>query len=185
MKIILIRHGQTYGNTEKRYIGKTDEPLCERGIRLIKSRCYPECDIAVISPMKRCIQTADIIYPNVKKLVCENLRECNFGDFEGKNYNELQENADYQNWIDSGGTLSFPNGESVEEFKIRCTVAFKETVSCLPYNSTPAFVIHGGTIMSILEKYAVPQKKYYDYMIKNGGYYITDYDGKKLKIIGE
>lgn len=185
MKIIFIRHGETHGNTEKRYIGKTDEPLCPRGIQLIESRSYPACDIVVTSPMKRCIQTAEIIYPDVKKLICDDLRECDFGDFEGKNYKELNGNTDYQKWIDSGGTLPFPNGESVEDFKNRCTAAFTEMVSTLPCDCTAAFVVHGGTIMAVLEKYAVPQKDYYDYMTENGGYYLTEYDGKNLKIIGE
>ena len=31
MKIVLIRHGATAGNIEKRYIGTTDEPLCDTG----------------------------------------------------------------------------------------------------------------------------------------------------------
>ena len=185
MKIIFIRHGETNGNTEKRYIGRTDEPLCEKGIILIQSRTYPACDIVVTSPMKRCIQTAEIIYPGVKKLVCDDMCECDFGDFEGKNYTELNGNLHYQKWIDSGGTLPFPNGESIEYFKKRCTEAFTQTVSALLCDCTPAFIVHGGTIMAILEKYAVPQKNYYDYMIKNGGYYLTEYDGKNLRIIGE
>ena len=32
MKVILIRHGATMGNQEKRYIGITDEALCDTGI---------------------------------------------------------------------------------------------------------------------------------------------------------
>lgn len=34
-------------------------------------------------------------------------RECDFGIFEGKNYEELKENRDYQRWLDSGGVLPF------------------------------------------------------------------------------
>ena len=35
MKIILVRHGETLGNLGKKYIGKTDETLCETGIKKI------------------------------------------------------------------------------------------------------------------------------------------------------
>ena len=39
----------------------------------------------------------------------------NFGSFEGKTYFDLNGNEDYQRWIDSGGTLPFPGGESREQ----------------------------------------------------------------------
>ena len=39
MKIILIRHGKTPGNLEKRYVGRTDEGLSEIGIGEIKENC--------------------------------------------------------------------------------------------------------------------------------------------------
>ena len=45
-----------------------------------------------------------------------------FGAFEGHNYQELSGDPAYQRWIDSGGTLPFPEGESREEF-IRRNVA--------------------------------------------------------------
>ena len=61
MKLILIRHGKTKGNREKRYIGKTDEPL-EKNTVIVKK--YPKTDIVISSPMKRCIMTANLIYPD-------------------------------------------------------------------------------------------------------------------------
>ena len=46
MEIVLIRHGATAGNIEKRYIGTTDEPLCDTGTAQIheymSDRCYPK-----------------------------------------------------------------------------------------------------------------------------------------------
>lgn len=52
MKIIFIRHGQTKGNEEKRYIGRTDESLSQKGIEEIKNRLYPDADTVLVSPMK-------------------------------------------------------------------------------------------------------------------------------------
>lgn len=184
MKIILIRHGKTAGNVQKRYIGKTDEPLCEEGISGLMGRQYPETEVIAASPLKRCIETAEIIYPGRKMLVYEDLRECDFGDFEGKNYLELTGNEAYQRWIDSGGMLPFPNGESHDIFKKRSTDAFEKAVFENSSFRSIAFVIHGGTIMSILERFAVPKGQFYDFQVENGCGFIADYDVGSLKIAG-
>ena len=182
MKIILIRHGSTVGNREKRYIGRTDEPLCKEGRGEIKSREYPSADTVICSPMKRCIETAEIIYPDKKPLVCGDLRECDFGDFEGKNYIELSGGADYEAWLESGGRMPFPNGESREAFSRRCSDAFLSIIRGLDCGSA-AFVVHGGTIMSIMERFA--HGDFYDYAVKNGGGFITEWDGVKIVTEGE
>lgn len=59
MKIYLIRHGKTKGNLEERYIGRTDEPLCEAGRENLKKYQYPQVEMVFTSPMKRCMQTAE------------------------------------------------------------------------------------------------------------------------------
>ncbi|MGN0600900.1 MAG: histidine phosphatase family protein [Oscillospiraceae bacterium] len=182
MKIIFIRHGKTSGNLEKRYIGVTDELLCEEGVSELHNIIYPDCDIVISSPMKRCIQTAEIIYLNKKIVVGENLKECDFGKFEGKNYLELSGDTDYQKWIDSGGTLAFPNGEAPADFKKRCIAEFDKIISECAENTVLSFVVHGGTIMSILEEYAYPQGGYYDFQVENAHGYITDFDGEKIII---
>ena len=180
MKILFIRHGLTKGNLEKRYIGTTDEPLCDDGIAALKMQKYPQCEVLICSPMKRCIQTAELIYPLQDYLLEAELRECSFGDFEGKNYTELSENADYQRWIDSGGELSFPNGESSQNFRKRCISAFESMVSRYKKVGSAAFIVHGGTIMSILEKYAVPHRDYFDWHCENGHGYICKWDGERI-----
>lgn len=185
MKIIFIRHGATSGNLEKRYIGRTDEPLCEAGIAEIKGEKYPAADVVISSPMKRCIETAKIIYPDKKPHIFDELRECDFGDFEGKNYEELNGNADYQKWVDSGGTERFPNGEIPHDFIQRCCGGFLRAVNIFESAGSLAFTIHGGTIMSFFYKFSAPQKGYYDYYVKNGCGYIAEWDGTNLNIISE
>lgn len=182
MKLIFIRHGKTAGNLEKRYIGTTDKPLCEEGISELKSIAYPDCDVVLTSPMKRCIQTAKLIYPDKKIIAHEDFRECDFGDFEGKNYRELSGNTDYQKWIDSGGTMAFPNGENPSDFKKRCITEFAEKLSEFDENTVLAFVVHGGTIMSVLEKYSYPKGGYYDFQVQNAHGYVTEFDGEKIII---
>ena len=128
------------------------------------------------------VETAKVIYPNQKHVVINGLRECDFGDFEGKNYKELSDNPDYKSWVESGGILPFPNGESPAGFKKRCVAAFAESVQKFKDKSAISFVVHGGTIMAVLEKYALPKKDYFDYGVENGGGYITEFDGEVIRI---
>lgn len=185
MRIIFIRHGMTAGNAEKRYIGRTDEPLSAEGMACIARKKYPPADIAVTSPMRRCIETARIIYPHITPVICDELRECDFGGFEGKNYHEVSGNAAYQHWIDSGGEDTFPNGESPRDFRKRCTEGFLRTVKNHGEEDVIAYIVHGGTIMSVLSELSEPKRGYYDFHVDNGCGYITAWDGRKLIITEE
>ena len=76
MKWILIRHGQTQGNREHRYIGcRTDEPLCPEGIAQLQNRHYPPVSRVFVSPMRRCVETADLLYPGVPQTIIGSFRE--------------------------------------------------------------------------------------------------------------
>lgn len=176
-RYFLIRHGQTQGNLEHRYIGcKLDEPLCPQGVAALRAGRYPTADKIFSSPLRRCLETAALLYPGQRPTVIPALRECDFGDFEGKNYAELNGRADYQAWIDSGGTLPFPGGESQAAFAARCADAFAQAVRPLP-DGDYAFVVHGGTIMAIMERLARPKGAYFDFQVANGGGYCLDEQG--------
>ncbi len=122
--LILIRHGETPSNASGRYLGRTEEDLSAAGMEKLKKDItagrYPGADMVLSSPMKRCRQTADLIYGCKKPILVEEWREMDFGRFEGKNYQELNGDVQYQAWIDSNGRLPFPEGESREEFTERC-----------------------------------------------------------------
>lgn len=187
MIINLIRHGKTPGNEEKRYIGRTDEALSESGMQEIKQISYPTCEAVVMSPMKRCIQTAELIYPNEKypekKRICvEGFREIDFGLFEGKNYKELSGNAQYQAWIDSNGTMDFPEGEGLLSFKKRVIKAFEEVLAELGTLQEISLVVHGGTIMTLLEHYE-GRHGYYDWQCVNGCGYRVEYKNETMTVI--
>ena len=175
MKFILIRHGKTQGNIERRYIGcRTDEDLCAEGIAQLQTQHYPDADMVFASPMNRCIQTAGIIYPGKPICIIDNFRECDFGDFEGYNYDELKDNPAYQAWLASGGELPFPRGESRMEFSERCVKAFESSAAHLSEGNY-AFIVHGGTIMAVMEYFT--NGRYYDYQVRNGKGFILNADG--------
>lgn len=183
LKVVLIRHGITEGNKQKRYIGATDENLSLSGIyELFESaskEMYPKVNKVYLSPMKRCIETAKIIYPNTECEIVNDLRETNFGDFENKNFEELKDNENYKKWINEGGNIAFPNGEDRESFSLRCEKAFENIINQSLGEKCIALVVHGGTIMSILDKYSFPHKDFYSWQVRNGEGYIVSIDKNK------
>ncbi len=183
-RVALIRHSITEGNKLKRYIGVTDEPLCREGIRLLEERSYPDVEVVYVSPMERCRQTAMIIYPDKPHTVIEGFREIDFGDFENKNYKELSDNPDYRKWIDSNGTMPFPGGESKESFEERCINAWERMLSDAEMSGYKeiAAVIHGGTIMLLMNRF-FKSDDYYRFMVGNGEGYWLDTEGPSFSKI--
>lgn len=220
INIYLIRHGMTPGNQEHRYVGRTDEGLTQEARKELEDRrgIFQKVDRVITSSMKRCIQTAEILFPYQVPEIQPGLEEMDFGTFEYRNYKELSGNPQYQAWIDSNGTLPFPAGEDLQQFKQRCCQNFQnsldkirkasgkdeitfEVFSSLHHHNEEndketsvvseqnkndneavktcvAFVVHGGTIMSILEAFAEEKKNYYDWQVKNSCGYVasTDYE---------
>ena len=177
--LVLIRHGATKANAKHRYLGKTDEPLSKEGeIQLEeykKRKLYPDIDFLFASPMKRCVQSAKILYSELAPVMIEEWEEMDFGAFEGTNYVELQEDKRYQAWIDSNGTLPFPEGESREEFTIRCDKGFQEMIEKVKQikeegQKTIGMIVHGGTIMALLSRYG--KGDYFDYQVENAKGYV-------------
>ena len=80
MKIWMIRHGMTAGNREQRYVGTTDEPLCEEGRQQILAKGQMialDYDIQniYVSPMRRCRVTAVILDLWSGQAVIDDFRE--------------------------------------------------------------------------------------------------------------
>ena len=170
--ITLIRHGKTSGNRENRYVGITDEALSSEGELDLKTRAYPKADIVFSSPMIRCIQTAKIIYPAMEPIVISELRETDFGRFEGKNYQELSGDKEYQSWIESNGEAPFPGGESRSQASSRAMKGFEKLLAQSQDYKNISVVAHGGTIMAILSN--IFGGDYYSYHVENGEGYTFD-----------
>ena len=178
LKIWLIRHGMTEGNRYQRYIGVTDEPLCEEGRELLRKFTYPKPQAVFVSPLKRCLETAAILFDDPKVRIIDQLAECDFGEFENKNYKELSGDPRYQEWIDSNGIMAFPGGESKEECAVRNLEGFQRVVTaCIREQISEAvLVVHGGTIMNIMENYALPKREFYEWHVGNGCGYLVELD---------
>lgn len=175
MILYFYRHAQTEGNLEHRYIGRTDEPLCAAGIEAAvkAARSAPERIRTVyVTPLRRTLETARILFPSAGYISCPDLREMDFGRFEGKNYLELANDSAYSIWVEGGCEGKCPGGESKAAFSDRCCTEFERIAGqlCSRHQTEDvAFVLHGGTIMALFERYALPQKDYFDWQLPNCG----------------
>ncbi len=162
-KIHLIRHGLTEGNLKQQYIGSTDLPLAAAGVnelrRLKEETDYPRVDAVYSSPMLRCKQSAAILYPDKDIQLVDNLREIDFGDFEGKTANELEILPSYADWA-AGRINAAPGGEDNTDFAKRLCVGLNEIVRDMMQKGAEhaAVIMHGGAIMMLLSSCAVPRK---------------------------
>lgn len=183
-KFLFIRHGMTQGNIERRYLGDPEEPLCEKGIikarELMKSGKIPRIDTLLSGPALRCRQTAELLFPNALYTICQ-MQEVNFGIFKSKNADDLLGNKEYGKWLKSSCMGDIPGGDSVADFKKRCCGSFMD-IAKISGNGTTALMIHGGNIMSILEKLALPGQDFYKYHIPNCGFFLCRYEEGRLII---
>ena len=178
--LYIIRHGATKSNKRHAYLGNTNEPLSNEGGEQIifynEAGRYPKekDNLIFSSPMLRCLQTKDILYPDTRAILLPEWKEIDFGRFEGKNYQDLNGDPDYQRWIDSGGVTAFPGGESRDEFVKRSMAGLEWCIECMEdYKQKSAVcIVHGGTIMAIMS--SLTGGDYYGYyQVKNGqGYEI-------------
>ena len=170
--IHFIRHG--YDTLAGKYIGTTDAPLSDRGRmdlrKLDYEYKYPGTQVVFTSPLKRCTETAKILYPEQNPLVIDNLSECNFGEWEGKTADELKNDPDFKKWLAGDSSVKPPRGESNADFTRRVCKMFESIVEGLMKTGTTESVIvtHGGVIMTLLAVYGLPQAKPFEWTMDNG-----------------
>ena len=173
--VYLIRHGQTPGNAGKKYIGRQcDEPLSDAGIREAgRSGEFAEMIAKdggsslrlCTSPLKRAVQTAEILFGTKEMTRIRDLEEMDFGIFEGKSHSELSGSAAYQAWLGSGCMGPVPGGERREDFIGRSFRGFMTALGDVNLDETVAIVCHGGTIMSVMSR--LTGEDYYRFITDN------------------
>ena len=190
MRVVFIRHLCTPGNEKRQYIGRTDEVLSEQAVEEFRQRqekstggLYPSAQYIVASPLKRCIQTAGLIYPGMEIVTEPMLRECDFGEYEQKTYEDLKNEPEYIRWMESGGMTAFPGGEEQTSFRRRCVDGVKRWIARLLEDGadSAAFVVHGGTIMAVLSELAEDKHEFYHWQVENGGGYVAEVSGEEWR----
>lgn len=161
--LYLFRHGLTKGNLNAQYIGHTDYPLTTFGIEQlhhIKAKHhYPQVDAVFTSPLKRAVESANIMFPNNNKIVIDNFIEYNFGEFEECTAEDLKDNDEFKAWLHGDIHARPPFGESNAEFVQRICADFEKIIDgCISTGTERiAIVAHAGVLMTILSCYGLPE----------------------------
>ncbi|MCR5150598.1 MAG: histidine phosphatase family protein [Clostridiales bacterium] len=172
--VYLIRHGMNEGATDGRYIGHTDVSLLSQGkeelFELKNKYVYPPVSAVFSSPLKRCLESAKILYPDNEPLVLDDLIECNFGSWENKTALELKGNDLFARWLAGEKGVCPPFGESGTDFVKRVCAIFEKLTEGLMKTGTfeTAVITHQGVMGIILACYGLPSRPMHWWITGNG-----------------
>ncbi|MBO4209318.1 bifunctional RNase H/acid phosphatase [Micromonospora echinofusca] len=158
-RLILVRHGATELTAQRRYSGRGDVPLAERGraqARAAATRVAalaPTVAAVVSSPLSRCTATAELIAralggPPVR--TDDDLIECDFGDWEGRTFADVRAEfpGEMDAWLAST-TVAPPGGESFVEVTARIRRAREALLAGYP-GETVVVVSHVSPLKILL-----------------------------------
>jgi probable phosphoglycerate mutase len=150
--VVLLRHGRTAWNAERRFQGQADPPLDEVGrmqayeVAGLVAALHP--DVLVSSDAVRAVQTAEPIAEMTGLAVHPDprLRERSLGHWEGLTREEVAERYpdEFADWV-AGRDVSRRGGESRGEVADRALAAFGQ----LPAVRTAVVVTHSATAMAL------------------------------------
>jgi probable phosphoglycerate mutase len=151
-KLVLLRHGRTAWNAQRRFQGQADPPLDEVG----RGQAYEVADLIaalrpdllVSSDAVRAMQTAQIVGDVIGLPVMPDarLRERGLGHWEGLTRDEVEQRYpdEFADWV-AGRDVSRRGGETREQVAARALAAFSE----LPTSGTVVIVTHSATAMAL------------------------------------
>ena len=156
-RLLLVRHGLTDHNIDRRVAGYTNVDLNEEGFRQVeklnKRLADEKIDAVYSSDLQRAVDTAKgaVFGRDIEITTCYELREMNFGEAEEMTFAELNEKypdlARSVMNVDTG--VSFPGGESFADFVERVQ-AFLKTLEKFNEDHTVLIVSHGATLKVIV-----------------------------------
>jgi alpha-ribazole phosphatase len=156
-RLLLVRHGDTEVNSAERYWGSSDVKLGDAGIKQaeqLRHRLAAEnIDAIYASDMSRALVTAEIIASEHRSevITCAELREIDFGEFEGLTFAEISQRYPElaKLWAGRHPSLEFPGGESLGEFDKRIGTFMSRLEKHSP-EETVLIVAHCGSLRVLL-----------------------------------
>jgi probable phosphoglycerate mutase len=153
---MLLRHGETPLSVEKRFSGRGDIALSERGeaqaAAAARRLAGADIDVIVSSPLRRTQQTAAAVAAELglEVSVDDGFAETDFGDWEGATFGEINKQSPdaLRAWLDDPRTPP-PGGESMASTVKRVAAARDRVVSTYP-EKTVLVVSHVTPIKSML-----------------------------------
>jgi alpha-ribazole phosphatase len=186
-KLFLLRHGKI--GFSGKYVGVKDVPLTPEGISQIKNlqKVLQGKNFYKIysSPMQRCRQTCDILFPNSVVTHRKNLKEINFGRWEGLTFEEISSRDPkiVTEWANNLPDFTFPEGESVDSFTKRVHTIGTEIAE--GQGDNVLIVSHGGVIRSLLCHFlGIAPQNYLLFQVKKGNYSTIDMFGAEGVLTG-
>lgn len=163
VELVAVRHGITAWNLERRYQGQQDIPLlfpeAEGGLlALCEALADERFDAIYSSDLNRCQQTlewTEAAKTGIPLTLEPRLRELDFGEYEGKVYDELKELPHYRAWVDSVGELQIPGGESAAQLRARLDAWLHDLAlnARADGHSKILAVTHGGVIRELRRRF--------------------------------
>lgn len=185
-RLILIRHGVTDWNQEKKYSGFTDIGLNPDGKKQVKKLSQrlkrQEIHKVYSSDRKRALQSARIIFKQMRITLVPGIREMHFGIFEGLTYKRIMRQYPeiYRKWLKHPFGAGIPEGETLADFQKRVTGSIKKITS-MNRNKTTAVVCHGGTI-SVYINHILKSKDFWTQIPHSASVTIVEYKNGKPEI---
>jgi alpha-ribazole phosphatase len=151
LRLVLIRHGEPEQEAKGRCYGSLDVGLSESGRKQIQAKFASirnlRAQALYASPLQRATESAAIIAAELRlePTLAPELREINFGRFEGLAYEEVEKlyPEEYRTWMERPTEIQFPHGESFAQVKAR-VLRFKEFLLNAYHSKTVIVVSHGG-----------------------------------------
>lgn len=185
-KLILMRHGQTDWSIKKRYCSFTDIDINDEGKKQAERLCCKlhkeKIHRVYSSDAKRALNFARIVFKGLPVEKIPELREMNFGIFEGLTYQEIMEKYPeiYTKWLSNPFNTIIPKGEGVNELEKKIKRFLRKIIS-LNINKTIAIVTHAGPIKIIINSILKP-KNIWEIKTDLASLSIIEFDKKKAKI---
>jgi alpha-ribazole phosphatase len=158
VEIYLIRHGETESNKERRYLGWTESPLSELGLRQAEAVGHylasQGMDELYCSDLNRALHTARVIGAGsgLKPIITPLLREIHFGQWEGLTFDEIEKEwgSAISHWLDDPFHKAAPGGESLRDVCERMNEFLTTVSEATPDGKRIVAVSHGGSIRALL-----------------------------------
>lgn len=180
--LYFLRHGAT--PLQGRYVGSTDICLAQEGreqvLRTAKLLAGKHIESIFCSPMRRCLETLNLLDIEAPFETDENLREIDFGRWEKCSFEEIAETDDslVEEWLTKGDSFCFPEGECVMAFTARVD-NFAQKIFAAPDNKI-LVLAHGGTIRHLLCTFLeLPPEKRILFEIQAGAFCSVSLYGRK------
>ena len=185
-RLVLIRHGITQWNIQKRYCGYKDVNLSQQGkaqvVKLRASLKYIKFDRIYCSDRKRALATRAILFGRSDFVKVTGLREINFGVLEGLKHAQIMQKYPlaYKEWLADPYKGRIPQAELMQVFKKRVRSSIDKIIR-FNRGKTVAVVCHGGVIGIFLNS-ILKSRDFWSYVPSPASVTIVEYKNRKYSL---